>query len=96
MRTLLDGGADVSARGRRYGNTLYAAPDGGHEKVVEPLPDKGADVNAKGGRYGNALQAALQRGHMEVVQMLHNKMLPAYSTQFWHALDTRQIHNIDS
>jgi hypothetical protein len=30
-----------------YGNALYAASEGGHEKVVQILLDEGANVNAK-------------------------------------------------
>src|SRR5271154_1519224 len=48
-------------------NSLQAASDRGHEKVVELLLGKGADVNAQGGHFGNALQAASERGHEKVV-----------------------------
>ncbi len=43
---LIDKGADVNAQGGHYGNALYAASEGGHEKVVQmlaglpPYPDR--------------------------------------------------------
>jgi ankyrin repeat protein len=58
VQVLLDKGADVNAKGGRYGIALEAASAGGHEMVVQILLEKGADVNADGGRYRNALQVA--------------------------------------
>jgi ankyrin repeat protein len=66
---LISASADVNARGK-YGNALYAASWGGHDKVVEMLMDAGADVNAQGGFCGNTLQAASWGGHDKVVEML--------------------------
>ncbi|EXA29684.1 hypothetical protein FOVG_18851 [Fusarium oxysporum f. sp. pisi HDV247] len=68
--TLLDKGADIDARDRKYGNNLQAASYEGNLEVVQLLLDKGADVNAEGGRLGNALRAASSRGNLEVVQLL--------------------------
>jgi ankyrin repeat protein len=67
-RLLLDKGADVNARGGRYGNALQAASYRDQEQVVKTLHDKGADVNAQSGFYGNALQAASERGHEQIVK----------------------------
>jgi hypothetical protein len=66
-------GADVNAQGGYYGNALYAASWGGHEKVVELLLSKGADVNARGVYYSNALYAASWGGHEKVVELLLGK-----------------------
>jgi hypothetical protein len=70
MQRLLDRGADVNARGGRYGNALQAASFNGHDQVVERLLTGGADVNAQGGLYDNALQAASIKGHDQVVERL--------------------------
>ena len=51
-------GADVHAKGGKYGNELQAASAEGCEAIVELLLDRGADVYAKGGKYANALLAA--------------------------------------
>jgi ankyrin repeat protein len=67
---LLDKGADVNARSKRYGNALQAASFRGHEAVVGLLLDKGAHINARGGHYSNALYAASFRGHEAVVKLL--------------------------
>ncbi|TIA27570.1 hypothetical protein D6C78_11057 [Aureobasidium pullulans] len=84
---LLDKGADVNAQGGEYGNALYAASAGGHDKIVQLLLDKeegydkivqllldkGADVNAQSGHYGNALYAASVVGYDKIVQLLLDK-----------------------
>ena len=51
IQMLLDKGAEVNARGGKYGNALQAASQGGHKKVIQILLDKGAEVNAQGGFY---------------------------------------------
>ena len=53
---LLEKGADINIQSGQYSNTLYAASQGGYEKLVQMLLEKEADVNAQGGQYGNALQ----------------------------------------
>jgi hypothetical protein len=67
---LNDAHTDVNSQWGDEGNALYAASEGGHEKVVEMLLAKGADVNAQGGLYGNALQVASVEGHEKVVEIL--------------------------
>jgi len=62
MRLLLDKGADVNAKGEKYGSALQAASYCGHEVMMRLLLEKGANVNAKGGKYGSALQAASDGG----------------------------------
>ena len=42
---LLEQGADVNAWVRWYGNALYMACSGGHNKIVQMLLKQGADVN---------------------------------------------------
>jgi hypothetical protein len=37
---------DVNTEGGEYGNALYAASEGGFEKVVQMLLDENADANA--------------------------------------------------
>jgi ankyrin repeat protein len=37
VQTLLERGADINAQGGFYGNALYAASYGGHEKAVRML-----------------------------------------------------------
>jgi hypothetical protein len=66
-------GANVNARGGRFGNALQAASWRGHEQIVKTLLDKGAEVNAQGGHFGNALQAASEGGHEQIVKMLLDK-----------------------
>lgn len=67
---LLARGAEVNAQGGFYGNALYAASLGGHEKVVELLLAAGAEVNAQGGRYGNALRASVYTDSQEVFELV--------------------------
>jgi len=75
VNLLLEKGADVNARGGKYGNALQAALYWGNEAVIKLLLEKAADVNAQGGEYGNALQAASSRsrGHKEIVKLLREK-----------------------
>jgi ankyrin repeat protein len=73
MKLLLNGGADVSAKGGDYGNALQAASSRGHEQTVRLLLEKGADVNAQGGDDGNALQVASYEGHEKTVKLLLEK-----------------------
>ena len=70
---LISKGADVDAKGGRYGGALQAACSGGYEKLAAMLLEQGADINAKGGRYGGALQAACLGGYEKLVAMLLEK-----------------------
>ncbi|KAH8821892.1 hypothetical protein F5884DRAFT_746178 [Xylogone sp. PMI_703] len=73
LHLLLDRGADVNAKGGRYGNALQAAAVNGNSKAIELLIAKGADIHAKGGPYGNALQAAIAKPYSPVVMLLLSK-----------------------
>jgi ankyrin repeat protein len=70
---LIDKGANVNARGGKYGNALQAASLGGYQNIVNLLLDKGADVNAQGGLYGSALQVASFGGYQNIVNLLLDK-----------------------
>ncbi|KAK3658799.1 hypothetical protein LTR56_001670 [Elasticomyces elasticus] len=70
VRALLEEGADVNARGGKYGNALQAASYKGRTEIVEALSEHSADVNARGGQFGTALHAASHEGHEDVVQRL--------------------------
>ncbi len=73
VQLLLDGGANVNARGGYFGTALQAAcaryplVDLG---LVTLLLESGADVNAQGGEFGNALQASCYNGHEMVIATL--------------------------
>ncbi|KAK5683233.1 hypothetical protein LTS10_004764 [Elasticomyces elasticus] len=70
VKALLDAGADVNARGGKYGNALQAASYNGHTETVEALLEHYADVNAQGGVFGTALYAASFMGHRDIVEVL--------------------------
>ena len=55
VRMLLDKGADVNAKGGRYGTALQAASERGHDQVVRMLLDIGADVSAQGKYYRSVM-----------------------------------------
>lgn len=75
---LLTRGADINAKGGKYGtpfqaaccnsamNNLISPKDG--TAVVELLLERGADVNARGGKFGTALQAAAYH-HRKFVEL---------------------------
>ncbi|KAJ5503361.1 NACHT nucleoside triphosphatase [Penicillium fimorum] len=73
VKELIGNGADVNAKGGRYGNALQAASYRGHQEIITLLLDKGADVNAKGAYYSTALQAASAAGYQEIVTLLLDK-----------------------
>ena len=66
VRLLIDGGADVQARGR-YGSALRATSLGGHDDVVRLLLDHGATMESG---YGDALEAAALSGRLSTVKLL--------------------------
>jgi ankyrin repeat protein len=68
---LIERGANVNARGGKYGYPLQAlcATDS-PSKLVELLLDKGADINAVGGMYGTALQTSCNAGNIGVMELL--------------------------
>jgi hypothetical protein len=67
---LLEGGADVNAKGGTYGNVLQAAAAKGFDQIVMLLLRNSADINAPGGEYGTALQAAAWYSHTTTVKLL--------------------------
>ncbi len=70
LARLLDAGADVNAKGGKYGCPLGTATYWGNDGVVRLLVDAGADVNAKGGWYGCPLGTAAHEGKEGVVRLL--------------------------
>ncbi|KAI0320597.1 ankyrin repeat-containing domain protein [Amylostereum chailletii] len=70
VHLLLDHGADVNARGGKYGTAVQAAAYKGRLDVVHLLLERGADVNAHGGEYGMALHAAAFGGSLDVLRLL--------------------------
>ena len=70
VRSLLEQGMDVNAKGGMDNTALQAASARGRLKIVQILLDHGADVNIQGGHYGNALQAATMEGNIPVVRLL--------------------------
>ncbi|KAK6514360.1 hypothetical protein TWF506_008756 [Arthrobotrys conoides] len=70
INLLLKSGAEVTARGGKYGYALTAAVCKGNKDIVELLLKSGANVNAQGGKYGYALTAAARKGNMEAIEVL--------------------------
>lgn len=58
VRRLLEGGADINARGDLYGSALNAAAFSKRHGVVQMLLDKGAIVYLYGGKYKNLSQVS--------------------------------------
>lgn len=79
VRYLISKGADVNAKGKKYGSTLHAAvqgPDSQLGRITRLLLDKKANVNSQGGEFGNPLQAAAQRpgrDNTHIMMMLLNE-----------------------
>ena len=67
---LLDKGADVNARGGKFGNALYTASFREHVQVVQVLLNQHADITAE--ELSSVLQEAKLGGHSAVVQLLQN------------------------
>jgi len=69
VQLLLDKGADVNAKARRWGTALHFAIQGhGDLSIVQLLLQRGVDVNAKEfGVFGTALQAAVWNKNSDIV-----------------------------
>jgi hypothetical protein len=77
VKTLLDKGADVNARGRYQMTPLFKAAERGNAEIVRLLLERGADVNIKDTFYGaTPLTWALDKSHVEVVRALIEKGVP--------------------
>jgi ankyrin repeat protein len=68
---LLNRGADVNAKGGKYG-TLQAAVHRGKEEIVKVLLDHEADLNVEG---ENPLHIALGNKNMAIAKMLPDRIL---------------------
>ena len=55
VKLLIENGADVNAKGGKYGNALQAASYYGYKSIVRLLLENGAEVKENGGEHGNAL-----------------------------------------
>ncbi|HEX8161137.1 MAG TPA: ankyrin repeat domain-containing protein [Pyrinomonadaceae bacterium] len=77
VKSLLDRGADVNARGRYQMTPLFKAAERGDAEIVRLLLDRGADVNVKDTFYNaTPLTWALDKSHVEVVRALVEKGIP--------------------
>ena len=102
IRLLISNGADVNARGGKYGATLEAAIHASNIEYIELLLNRGADVNAVGGEYGTALQAAAayHGAHFGCIQLLLdggadvNSVDGRYGTALQAAVCWREDENI--
>ncbi|THZ01939.1 hypothetical protein D6C93_03353 [Aureobasidium pullulans] len=73
VQLLLDRGADVDARGGKFGTALCEAASQDKLKMVRMLLERGADPNLRDKRFGSALQAACGGRHStspDLVQLL--------------------------
>lgn len=70
VRTLLDQGANVDAKGSGGATALMMACWWGHLDVVKLLLDRGANVNAKGPDGYTALMEAARYGRFEITELL--------------------------
>ena len=70
VKSLLNQGADVNAKGPGGLPVLTIAAMDGQTDVVKLLLEKGADVNAESGNGGTALIYAAMRGRANVAEML--------------------------
>ena len=92
-RLLIEGSADVNARGGRYGNALQAACIVGNERVVQHLIDNKVKVNAWGGEHGHALIAAIMGKKFSIVEILRRHGARPASTCLGDALRTAVARN---
>jgi ankyrin repeat protein len=70
VRTLLDQGANINAKGSGGATALMMACWWGHVDVVRLLLDRGANVNAKGPDGYTALMEAARYGRFEITELL--------------------------
>ena len=69
VRTALDAGADIEARGAGGMTALVAATKANHVDAARVLVEAGADVNAKDDIQDSAYLYAGARGHDEILQL---------------------------
>ncbi|KAH9073507.1 hypothetical protein EDB83DRAFT_78369 [Lactarius deliciosus] len=74
VRSLLEYGGDVDARGYWNQSPLQFASFNGHLDVVRCLLDHGADTRYRDGEHWTPLSHASEQGHLEIVRVLleHN------------------------
>ncbi|PQE10657.1 Pfs NB-ARC and Ankyrin domain protein [Rutstroemia sp. NJR-2017a BBW] len=71
IHTIINLGANVNARGGKYGSALQAASARGYFSIVKLLLDLGADVNTTpGGGYSTPLELAEAGGFQNIVKLL--------------------------
>ena len=71
VRQLLTSGADINAKGGRYGTALIAAASQGNLVMVQFLLDNDANVDAEGGyTFFTALQASSYFGYKSIAELL--------------------------
>jgi hypothetical protein len=77
VKSLLDKGADVNARGRYQMTPLFKAAERGDAEIIRLLLERGADVTVKDTFYGaTPLTWALDKSHVEAVRALVEKGVP--------------------
>jgi ankyrin repeat protein len=71
IHRMINLGANVNARGGKYGSALQAASALGYFSIVELLLERGADVNTTpGGGYSTPLELAEAGGFQDIVELL--------------------------
>jgi ankyrin repeat protein len=70
VKSLVNHGADVNARGGKFESPLGAAAYHCHSGIVEYLLQQGADPNLPSREFGSVLQIAALAGSVKVVKLL--------------------------